>query len=109
VERAIAGYLSNTEYDYDNHRLPQWEMLVGEDGRLPSNIVIMKTETLTEQMWEAGFDDFTGFENRNRNAGEGVNVDIYMDLLTTESIRMINCYYRVDFERFGYEMITRVE
>lgn len=100
IENAIFYYLNNTNYDYDNHRKPQWEFLVDADGNIP-NIIILKTETLTKQMHALGFTDFTLYENSNRT---GVEID-YMSLFTEKSIHLVNEYYKEDFKRFGYSMI----
>lgn len=101
IEKAIHIYLNNSNYDYDNHRLPQWLLLVDCDGNIPNNMIILKTETLTVQMHEMGFTDFLFEENTNRS-GSKIN---YMDLLTPNSIQLINEYYKEDFKRFSYEMI----
>jgi hypothetical protein len=99
IETAIYKYLSNTEYDYDNHRLPQWTLITDCNGNIPNNMIIIKTETMTEQMHEMGFTDFSFNENTNRC---GIKLN-YMDLLTPTAIKQINEYYKKDFEMFGYE------
>ena len=102
VEKAIYHYLTNETYDYDNHRLPQWKMLVrGRDGKIPPEMIILKTESLTEEMHQMGFTDFSFHENPNRT---GEKID-YMSLFTPRSIEMVNLYYEKDFELFHYSML----
>ena len=101
IEDAIRVYLYREDYDYDNHRLPQYQFLVDNNGNIPRNIVILKTENLHQEMKDIGFSDFNYSENKNR-IGKSIN---YYDLLTEESIRMINDFYDKDFELFGYTKI----
>jgi hypothetical protein len=101
IEHAIYKYLTNEEYDYDNHRIPQCKLLKDAYGNIPNNMIILKTEVLTEEMHKMGFTDFYLKENMNRC---GVNVK-YMDLLTHQSIQWINDYYYEDFQIFCYPMI----
>ena len=103
IEDAIRIYLNNPNYDYDNHRLPQYKFLIdSNDGKIPERICILKTESLTQDMHELGFTDFHFNENLNRT-GKQMN---YRDLLTDASIQMINQYYYQDFIYFGYPMIV---
>lgn len=84
---------------YDNHRLPQIDYLLHDDEINPK-VKILKTETLTEDMYKLGYTDFD------------VNVNIthkndrdYMAYFNRESLDYINSYYSEDFERFGYEKL----
>lgn len=101
IEDAIRLYLNRTDYDYDNHRLPQYKFLIDEDGNIPRNVVILKTEILRQEMQDVGFLDFNYNENKNRI---GKKID-YFYLLTNESIHMINDFYDLDFKYFGYTKI----
>lgn len=67
IERAIRVYLERTDYDYDNHRLPQYKFLVDSTtNKIAENIVILRMENLTESMHAMGFTDFQEHENKNR-------------------------------------------
>jgi hypothetical protein len=98
VETSIFNYLNDTTWNYDNHRMPQYQLLVDSECNIPKNMVILKMENLTEEMHGIGFSDFNFTENTNRT---GVKIN-YMSLLTDRSIELINNYYYEDFERFGY-------
>ena len=88
-------------YSFDNHKTPQYLYLVDENGDLPKNIVIMKTETLTQDMHNYGFRDFNIHHNMNYSKYDNRK---YMALLNRQSIDLINDYYRRDFEMFGYDL-----
>jgi hypothetical protein len=102
IEDAIRAYLTNPHYEYDNHRLPQYEFIRDCEGFIPRNAVILRLETLAEDMREIGFADFDAHENRNRT---GKRETDYIDLFTDEAIRTINKYYHDDFLHFGYTKI----
>lgn len=101
IEREIEKYLNDDKYDYDNHRLPQCEFLFDKKGEIPKNMVVLKCETLTQDMQNIGFLDFHHHENQNRT---GVKM-CYQNLLSNDSIKRINEYYKKDFEIFGYDMV----
>lgn len=56
----------------------------------------MKTETLKENMIYLGYVDF------NISAGN----NNYFNLLTRESIKMINKFYHLDFVYFNYQKFS---
>jgi hypothetical protein len=79
----------------DNHTLPQHKYIHGR-------VIILHTETLEEEMHQLGFTDFSKKENVNPNK---VN---YYDYLNADSIRLINSYYKLDFEWFGYPLLPQI-
>ena len=85
---------------YDNHNLPQYEYLVDDTGDINKNIIILRTESLTQDMINAGYKDFDIYSNvtyRNK-----IN---YQELLSNYAIELINKFYKKDFEMFKYEYI----
>jgi hypothetical protein len=94
----IQTYL--TEYN-DNHVSPQYLFLINKDMTLDSNINILHTETLNEDMIRIGYTDFNINENCNPN-----KINSY-DYLNDDSINLINCYYEKDFTLFNYNIIYR--
>ena len=85
---------------YDNHYMPQHYFIVDINGNIPPNIIIFKTECLTESMKQYGFTDF----NSHHNKCNLHNTD-YMTLLNNKSIKLINSVYKKDFEMFNYSML----
>ena len=59
------------------------------------NIKIFKTETLTEEFKEYGFTDYDGKDSSSD----------YSEYLNNDSIKLINEFYKKDFELFNYDMI----
>jgi hypothetical protein len=103
VHSAIKDYLSfkaDSKNTFDNHRLPQY-LFITESGNLISNINILRTENLTNDMKKIGYDDFN-LNIRKNSFNEGNN---YFKLLNNYSIQLINEYYKQDFILFNYEMI----
>lgn len=87
---------SFVEHDmFDNHNLSQHTFITDEKGELYPNITIFRTESLTKQLQEHGFLDYTGQEKENE----------YFHFLNEDSIRFINRVYQKDFEMFGYTML----
>jgi hypothetical protein len=82
----------------DNHNMPQYKFITDENCELIKNIKLFKTETLNESNDE--LNNFLGF---NINIKEtSVNKD-YSEYLNTESISLINNFYKKDFELFNYK------
>ena len=81
----------------------QYKYLIDEKGNLNKDIIIMKTETLTNDMIQNGFDDF--YNNDNVSQRNNINNINYIDLLNDKSIQLINEYYEKDFEYFKYNII----
>ena len=98
----------NNPSTFDNHKLPQYLYLVDEKGNMPEGIIIFKTETLTEQMHQHGFTDFS--ENVNTTVNCNINPTTntkYATLLNSQSIQLINEYYAKDFEMFDYPLLSQ--
>jgi hypothetical protein len=94
----IKEYISNS--NLDNHNIPQYLFITNDQKKIFSNIIIMRTKTLTDNMHSLGFKDFNQHVNTNNNK---INSDNY---LNNDSIKLINTYYHYDFEILGYDKIT---
>lgn len=83
----------------DNHNVPQYKFITDKNLKLIPNIKIFKTEELNEK-------------NNELNNYIGININIkkkitnkdYSKYLNKDSIKIINKFYKKDFELFGYEM-----
>lgn len=82
----------------DNHIRPQYEMLT-LNGNIPDSIKILRTENLNQMMHDIGYVDFDLCEHKTSISKP------YMSYLNEDSIKLINTFYRKDFEHFGYEMV----
>jgi hypothetical protein len=83
---------------FDNHNLPQYMFIIDENNNVNDDLIIIKTETLTDELKNIGFDDFVYFVNN-----ENINKD-YSKYYNSDSIKLVNQYYEKDFMYFGYEM-----
>ncbi len=105
VFKAIKKFFNGNE-NYDNHRVPQYHYLINNDGFIDENIIILRTESLNNDMEKYGYIDFSQTKNQNENNKvknkEKIN---YMDYLNESSLKLINAYYRKDFLYFNYDMI----
>jgi hypothetical protein len=99
VYSAISKILSNYRGQYDNHFYPQYTYVSDENDKLIDNIIILRTETLDNDMHKMGYTDF----DLHRNKTSPYN---YNDYLNSDSIKIINNFYRKDFELFSYEKKT---
>jgi hypothetical protein len=100
IYQQIKYFINSDEEKFDNHKMPQYLYLLNNDNEIEKNIIVMKTESLNDDMKVNGFDDFETYENvTHRNK---IN---YMELLNNDSIKLINEYYQKDFEYFYYEVI----
>jgi len=79
----------------DNHSTPQYKYLIDDEGKIPSNITIMRCEHLTNDMKKYGFDEYCGKDTSQS----------YKHMLNSDSIKFINNLYKKDFELFNYDMI----
>ena len=93
---AIKEYLNGW---FDNHNIKQSEFVIDDNGELIKRIKILRTESLTQDMINLGYSDFSKMEN------VGLQKVDYKDYLNADSISLINEYYSKDFELFGYEKI----
>lgn len=91
----IKTYLTE---NLDNHNLPQYTYITDDNKQLLPGIKLLHTETLNQDMVNAGYTDFNIKVNHNKNS----NINYY-DYLDNNSIKIINEYYDLDFELFGYE------
>ena len=90
--------------NFDNHKLPQYLFLIDESGDLVQNLVILRTESLTPDMQRLGYIDFNHhFQVSNCKIPLGKTR--YSRALNRDSIKMINEYYKRDFELFDYEYL----
>lgn len=85
------------ETSKDNHSAEQYKFLVDNNGKLPTNLTIMKTESLNKDMINNGFINFDIHENKNKK--KLVSYDQY---LNDNVINSINQKYSKDFDLFGY-------
>ena len=100
VFEKIEKYLYND--NCDNHNIPQYKFITDNNGNLISNIKILKTECLTEQLKEYGFNDY---EYLGILKGPEIVIN-YRKYLNNDSIKLINNFYKKDFELFDYDMIN---
>jgi hypothetical protein len=91
----IKEYISRL--DLDNHNIPQYLFITNDQKKIFSDIIIMRTKSLTDNMHSLGFKDFNEHVNANNNK---INSN---DYLNTDSIKLINTFYHYDFEILGYE------
>jgi hypothetical protein len=89
VYRIIVEYLKD---NWDNHNIPQYKFITDENGDLIKGIKVFKTETLTKDLQDYGFSDYTGPESSNA----------YNKYLNQDSIGLISEFYKRDFELFNY-------
>jgi hypothetical protein len=82
------------EKDLYNHNIPQYKFIIDENENIIPNLKIFKTETLTKEIKEYGFEDYDGQNNSTD----------YSKYLNNDSIKLINKYYKTDFDLFGYDM-----
>jgi hypothetical protein len=100
IEKIITSYLYS-DHSYNNSKKPQYLHLTGGDNlTIPKNIIIIKNETMHEDMVKYGYDDF-----KNYNINPFDNEIDYMSYLSENAISMINHYYFMDFKLFNYEML----
>jgi len=103
VYENIKKYINSPNIKFDNHNLPQYLFLENEDGIIPDNIKILRTETLNADMKKNGYTDFTIKDNVNKY---NMSFADYYKYLNEKSIKLINHYYRKDFEYFNYDKIN---
>lgn len=86
---------------YDNHKIPQYKFLLDSNNKINNKILILKTETLKDDMRKIGFTDFNFNELKNKN--NNIN---YYEYLNNNSLSLINNYYYKDFYIFSYDIIN---
>jgi hypothetical protein len=97
----INDYLESD--NYDNHNLPQNVFIIDDNKELITNLHILKTENLTNDMKDLGYSDFNRLDNINPNK---IN---YYNYLNEKSIKIINEFYHDDFILFNYEKLPICE
>lgn len=86
--------------DIDNHNQPQYKYITDKNENIISNIKIFRCEQLNKINKQ--LNEFIGF---NINiVKKNVNKD-YSKYLNKQSIKIINDYYKKDFELFNYPLI----
>ena len=85
---------------YDNHNIPQHYFLKDDTEKQITNIHILRTENLTNDMKNLGYNNFNKVCNKNPNK---IN---YYDYLNKKSIKTINKFYDLDFILFNYDKIS---
>ena len=88
----------------DNHNLPQYLFILDENRKPLTNILILKTETLTDDMIKLGYSDFRTQKKINKNHVKK-NTNYYYYYLNKASINLINIVYFKDFYYFNYKQI----
>lgn len=82
------------EEDLYNHNIPQYKFVIDDKGEIIPNLKIFKTESLTKELKEYGYEDYNGKESSTD----------YSQYLNDDSIKLINKFYKTDFELFNYDM-----
>ena len=101
----LKKFFENEDESFDNHKLPQYKFIVDDKGCILENITILHTETLTDDMRRIGYDDFNHhFQVSKCNFKSGITK--YSNALNSESIKIINLYYKRDFELFNYSFLN---
>jgi hypothetical protein len=94
----------------DNHLLPQHTFLKNKEGAIDNNIIILKQESLTDDMRKAGFmDNDTSLRYKENVCITKAKFKNYYSQMNMNIISLVNRYYKEDFECFAYEMITSEE
>lgn len=90
-----------TQADWvDNHNVPQYKFVTMDDETVAPEINIIKTESLTSDMHNLGFNDFDLFINKCSEPHRD-----YMTYFNDAGLAFMNDFYKKDFELFGYDMI----
>lgn len=92
------NYLYRT--DLDNHNQPQYKFITDDNGVIYPNIIILRCETLNES--NDKLNEYIGVSINIRKSN--VNKD-YSKYLNQDSIRIINEFYKKDFELFNYKLL----
>lgn len=103
VNRKLKKYLEKND-SFDNHKLPQYLYIVDEHGEIIENITILRTESLTHDMKLIGFADFN-YNLQTSKCNIEPKETKYISALNRDSIELINKYYKLDFEMFGYKIL----
>jgi hypothetical protein len=91
------------------HFRPQYYFVTDENDNLIEDIKILRTESLNKDMIEYGYKDFDLWVNKSRIHKKNGIKKGYMSYLNSDSINLINTYYKKDFILFNYDMINGTE
>jgi hypothetical protein len=105
VFNVIQKYITEPPSKYDNHNIPQHKFITDDAGNLVDVVKIFKTESLDDDMYNYGFLDFSNTRVENKG---GVDQQTYANYLNDDSIKLVNNFYKRDFELFNYEMLANV-
>ena len=94
VYNIIQKYLHE---ECDNHNIPQYLFITDDKKQLINNLILLRTETLNQDITNLGYEDFNIKVNDNKNI---VDYDNY---LNNNSIKLINNFYHYDFLLFNYK------
>lgn len=97
VHNVLKSYVHDK--NLDNHNLPQYHFLIDQSGALIKNLVIMRKESLNQDLLENGVQN-----NKKLQVGKETENN-YMKYLNRDSLDIINQFYSKDFELFNYEKI----
>jgi hypothetical protein len=103
-DKLTAMNISNreTQFRHYGHYVPQWVFICDASGTIDPRVIVLDTDTLTSDMIAHGFTDF-----RHHNNGNLTRRTEYRQLLSSQSIDLINTVYERDFTLFKYPMATR--
>jgi hypothetical protein len=101
VYEAIKKFIKLDNKTVDNHNIPQNLFIRDSNDQILSNIKILHTETLNNDMKNLGYSDFDIYENKNKN-----KITNYMNYLNNAAIKVINYCYHDDFVLFNYNIIN---
>jgi hypothetical protein len=87
--------------NFDNHTVPQHLFIIDENNKIIPKLIILRTETLNNDMHKLGYTDF----NLKKNANSSSNINYY-DYLNNNSINLINNIYHNDFILFNYTKLN---
>jgi len=86
---------------YDNHVVPQTIFYIGLEDK--ENVTILHQETLNCDIYKMGFTDF------DKVLCKTFHIREYDTFYSRETIQLINDYYFMDFEFFGYDMLDPMD
>jgi hypothetical protein len=98
VYKIINKYIYDEPHIHDNHNIPQYKYITDSNDKLIDNIIILKTESLNNDI------DKLGYNNFNLNLLKNNYKIEYNNYLNNDSINLINKFYEKDFKLFNYKM-----
>ncbi|AUF82727.1 sulfotransferase family protein [Tetraselmis virus 1] len=101
IKTVLPMIISEQHAKYNNHFKTQKWFLEDEDGRIRTDIAILRTEDLKKGMIDSGFSDF---DDRKCNTKRYTSYSYDEILKDIEIKNIIRNYYKEDFISFGYDM-----